>query len=521
MSGAAPATDRNSTVAILTPTGRDGRIAQQVLAKANIAANVCADMRSLCNAVRAGAAVLMVAEEALGQTARVALTQALDEQPSWSDIALIILTPEGELSAGVSPTVGALAGRGSVTLLERPVRVATLVTVLTSALRARERQYDLRDHMSERLAAEQTLRESETRLRSAVEAAPYPMMLYTDDGRVLQLSRAWTDITGYPAADLTTVVSWASRAHRRDLTGQAPLASALELLSSGERAVQTRDGRVRTWDFHAVSLGKVPDDSTLWLTAAVDVTEFRSLLSLERASRESAESANRAKSDFLAVMSHELRTPLNAIGGYCDILELGVYGPVTEEQHNTIDRIKQSEIRLLSLINDVLNLAKIESGHLQIDLVPVDIAGIARSVEALIAPQLLKKKQTYGSVFPTAPAMVIADGEKAGQVILNLLSNAVKFTPDGGHVRLEVRPRGSDVVTVISDTGPGIPADKLDSIFEPFVQLGRTKSSTAEGTGLGLAISRDLARLMNGDLTVDSRRGQGTTFSFCLPASNK
>ncbi|HEY5061796.1 MAG TPA: PAS domain-containing sensor histidine kinase [Gemmatimonadaceae bacterium] len=513
------ATDRDNSVAILTPTGRDGPLAKQVLGMANVEANVCRDMQGLARAVRAGVGAVIVAEEALTPAARLTLTHALDGQPSWSDIAVIVLTSEGELSLGVSPAVNAMAGRGSVTLLERPVRVATLITVLTSALRARQRQYDLRDYLAERLAAEQSLRESEARLRGAVQAAPYPMMLYTGDGQVLQLSRAWTEITGYSAAELTSVVKWAALGGDGEAAAHPSLGDALKLLSSGDRTVRTREGYTRVWNFHAVSLGQLPDGRALWLTAAMDVTEFRTLLNKERASRASAENANRAKSDFLAVMSHELRTPLNAIAGYCDILEIGVYGPVTNKQHEAINRIKQSEVRLLSLINDVLNLAKIESGRLQVDIASVDIAAVARSVEGLIGPQTLKKQLTYTSVFPPAPAMAVADGEKAGQVILNLLSNAVKFTPEHGRVHLEVARRGDDIVTSISDTGPGIAAEKREIIFEPFVQVGRSRSSTAEGTGLGLAISRDLARLMKGDITVENNRGDGATFTFCLPAS--
>jgi PAS domain S-box-containing protein len=510
---------RDGTVAILTPTGRDGLLAKDVLARASVESSVCRDITGLCDAIRAGVGAVMIAEEALSPDARALLADALDGQPPWSDVSVIVLTSEGELSSGVSPAVRSLAGLANVTFLERPVRVATLVTVLSSALRARHRQYDIRDHLAERGAAEQTLRDSEGRLRAAVESAPYPMMLYTDTGAVLQLSRAWTAITGYDARELQTTDAWMALAYPAGSADGAAPPSSIDLLASGERSVRTRHGGTRTWDFHAVVLGAAPGGAKLWLTAAVDVTEFQSLLASERASREAAEAANRAKSDFLAVMSHELRTPLNAIAGYCDIMELGVYGPITDAQRDAIARIKLSEVRLLSLINDVLNLAKIESGRVQLNLAPVDMCAIARSMEAMIAPQLQKKGQTYESAFACDKALALADPEKAGQVVLNLLSNAVKFTGEGGRVRVEVEAHGSSIVTRISDNGPGIAADKHEAIFEPFVQVGRTTSAPAEGTGLGLSISRDLARLMGGDLTVQSPASGGTIFTFRLPAS--
>ena len=190
-----------ASVALLTPTGRDGAVAQAVLSNAGFAAIVCPDVPALCDAIGAEVGAVIVAEEALRPTARGTLLAALDVQPSWSNVPILVLTGEGELSRTIPPGLQAIADRANVTLLERPVRVATLVTTVRSALHGRRRQFELRDHLEERRVAEQVLRESESRLRDAVLSAPYPMMLYAEGGDVLQLRRAWTALTGYATSD--------------------------------------------------------------------------------------------------------------------------------------------------------------------------------------------------------------------------------------------------------------------------------------------------------------------------------
>jgi signal transduction histidine kinase len=231
---------------------------------------------------------------------------------------------------------------------------------------------------------------------------------------------------------------------------------------------------------------------------------------------EAAEQANRAKTDFLRAMSHELRTPLNAIGGYAQLMELGIRGPVTEEQHEDLSRIRRSQQHLLSLINDILNFAKLEAGHVHFEMQDVPLHEVILAMDELIRPQMLAKQITYECDAGALNTVVRADREKVLQIMLNLLSNAVKFTPANGTISVFVsRAEGMACVNV-RDNGVGIPADRQEAVFEPFVQVGRSLSWPAEGTGLGLAISRDLARSMGGDLTVTSEAGQGSTFTLCL-----
>jgi PAS domain S-box-containing protein len=402
----------------------------------------------------------------------------------------------------------------------------------------------LRDTVVTLNEREAQLREREADLRDVLENAAEGIHLVGPDGTIEWANRAELEMLGYAEEEYVgrNIVEF----HVDELVIQRILArlSAGETLHGAEARLRHKDGSIR----HVLVSSNVRWRDGKFLHTRCftkDITELRlatrvreealaaeraARLDAERARREAdearavaeearvlAEQANRAKSEFLAVMSHELRTPLNAIGGYAELMELGIHGQVTPPQREALARIQRSQRMLLGLINQVLNYARIETGNVQYDLASIPLEEALRSAEGLITPQLRAKGLRFESPECDSAIVVRADGEKLQQIVLNLLGNAVKFTDRGGLVRMTVEIDRDVVLIRVSDTGIGIAGDKLDTIFEPFVQVDAHYTRTRDGVGLGLAISRDLAEGMGGGLSVSSVEGSGSTFTLRLP----
>nr|MBA3673078.1 PAS domain S-box protein [Gemmatimonadaceae bacterium] len=280
------------------------------------------------------------------------------------------------------------------------------------------------------------------------------------------------------------------------------------------------------------------EGETVELVSLRDVTdrkyaEERSRqLTHEREARLEAEASSRAKSDFLAIMSHELRTPLNAILGYSELIELGISGELSDKLRNQIGRIRLSARHLLGLVNNILDLAKVEAGRLSVANAPGLASEAIASAITLVQPQAETRNLTL-DVSPDVDKITpyLGDEERVRQIMVNLLSNAVKCTEPGGRItvdgglstapdpRARLQPRRAHIRLSVTDTGSGIPPEKLNAIFEPFVQAESGHTRAVEGSGLGLTIGRRLARAMGGDLTVESTVGAGSRFSLWLPAA--
>ncbi len=351
-----------------------------------------------------------------------------------------------------------------------------------------------------------------SRFESLLELAPQIVWFAESDGRITYCNQYWYNYTGMSTGE-TLGDGWVSALHPDDrdsvLLGWSNAVKRGEDFES-ELRLRSADGDYCWFLVRSRPSRDEAGKIHSWLGIAVDIEE-------RKQAEEQALAASQAKSEFLASMSHELRTPLNAIGGYAELLALGVRGSLNADQAQDIARIRRSQKHLLTLINDVLNFAKVDAGQAEYRMTAVPIDEALKDTESMIAPQILAKGLRYAYKGAGRTEAVLADPEKMQQIVLNLLSNAVKFTETGGSISMSATPRGQCIEIAVEDTGVGIPEEKLDKVFDPFVQAGRQLNQPAQGIGLGLAISRDLARAMKGEIILDSSVGKGSTFTLSLP----
>jgi len=360
-------------------------------------------------------------------------------------------------------------------------------------------------------------------LRILVESVrDYAIFVLDPTGHVMTWNRGAARLKGYSHDEI--VGKHFSAFYQHDDVAAGKPAWELEVAERDGR-VEDEGWRVRNdgslfWANVIITAMRDADGRLLGFAKVTrDLTERRNseLRAIENARRlAEAEAASRAKSDFLAAMSHELRTPLNAIGGYVDLLLLGVRGSLTDHQREDLQRVRRSQQHLLAIINDLLNFSRLEAGSVSYQLGPVEIAPLLRAVCEMVEPQA-RAAGIELHCDGCDDEVAYADESKLGQILLNLLTNAIKFTQVHGSIRVSCNVQADTVRIDVADTGIGVPANQRESIFEPFVQIGRSLSSSHEGTGLGLAISRDLARGMGGDLTVRSQEGTGSTFTVVMP----
>ncbi len=362
--------------------------------------------------------------------------------------------------------------------------------------------------------------ESEARYRFLANTIPVQVWTALPNGQLDYVSERTARYFGV-VGDAVLGDAWLAMLHPEDV----PLTTSrwVHSVSTGEPyetefRLRAAGGMNYRWHLARATAQRSEDGSILrWFGTNTDIEDRRRAeAELERLTREATE-ANRAKSDFLAAMSHELRTPLNAIGGYAQLIELGLRGPVTEEQRIDLLKIQRSKNHLEGLVSDVLNFAKAGAGRIEYRAERVVIRRTLDAVREMIAPQAEEKALRLDFPDVSQELCAVADEDRTRQILLNLLANALKFTDAGGLIALEATGDSREVTVAVHDTGIGIPAAKLEQIFEPFVQAERALRPSDQGVGLGLAISRQLARAMGGDLRVESKQGTGSTFTLTIP----
>jgi signal transduction histidine kinase len=342
-------------------------------------------------------------------------------------------------------------------------------------------------------------------VQAPVAGSPWSVVLAEPEAAVTERPREFLlrmVLFGAALLLLGTFIAWLLSRHvtrpLRDLT------EAAEALSSGDhsRRVEARGGAelVRLADTFNVMAGRIGE-------AHAELGKRNAEL----------QRANQAKSSFLTMMSHELRTPLNAIAGYTELMQLGLRGPVTPQQEEDLVRIRRNKDHLLSIITDILSFARADAGSLMLNIEDVSVRDALRDASEVMAHQFKEKGLSFHVEEVPDTVKARADREKLQQVLLNLLTNALRFTDAGGSVVVSSATTEEKILIRVRDTGIGIPAERLGTIFDPFVQVDASLTRQVGGAGLGLSIARDLTRAMGGTVTVESQPRQGSVFTVALP----
>jgi signal transduction histidine kinase len=530
-------------VLVLAPTGADAALSRRLLTEAGFACHVCTDLAGLSRDLEAGAGAVLLTEAVLDADDSRCLVEALQRQPAWSDVPILLLADAG---ADSSRAVWAMELLGNITLLERPVRVTTLISALRTALKARRRQYELRNHM-------EALRRQNERLRLLWEAAAVLFSAENPDAMLQALFGKISKLLGLDcyfnfvvneAGDALELASCAGipeqgvHALRRLEFGQAICGTvalerrpvvATHIQQSTEPLVQLvksfgirayacnpllfGDRLLGTLSFATRGRDEFPQDELEFLqTISRYVTMAYERLRLINQLRE----ADRRKDDFLALLAHELRNPLAPIRNSLQVLRLR--GPDEPEVLWGQAVIERQVVHLTRLIDDLLDISRITRDKLELRKQWVGLAEVLQGALESSRPLIEQQGHRLEVRLPEEPVYLHGDLIRLAQVFMNLLTNAAKYTRPGGHIRLLAERRGDRLTVRIKDTGIGIPADKLPHLFEMFFQVDRTLEQAQGGLGIGLALVRRLVELHGGSVEARSDGpGQGSEFLVHLP----
>lgn len=404
-------------------------------------------------------------------------------------------------------------------------RVEGVVVTLVEITRLKEAQGALEESERQLRATAASLVEERSRLEAVLRSLPVGVWVADDEGRMIMKKEAADRIWAGEAPLADGVEQYEAYAAWHPETGERlgprdyPVARALETrepVKAVELDIERFDG---THGAVLVSAAPVLDEDGGVIGVVgigLDITDRRLTEQTLRKAKAAAEDAARAKTLFLSTLSHELRTPLNAVIGFADVLLEGLAGPVNDKQTDLLARIRSSAWYQLSMIEEILSFSRAETGEGEVLIDRIDMAEVAREIVGMLGQEAVRKGLDVRLETGDAPLPLVTDTRKVRQILTNLLGNAIKFTSEG-HIDVELACSEESVVVTVRDTGRGIPEDRLADVFDPFVQIDASHTREEGGTGLGLAVSRRLARLLGGDVDVESEVGKGSTFLLRLP----
>ncbi|HUQ27280.1 MAG TPA: ATP-binding protein [Usitatibacter sp.] len=494
---------------ILAPTGRDAELTRTMLMEQGIRCFACTDLHHLVHEISVGAGAVLLSEEALPTAEQLYhLGDRLSRQPPWSDLPILLLAHTGADSSAVRAAIRSL---GNVTLLERPVRLATLHTAVQTALRARLRQYGAREHLAEIDQVAAALRESESRLQAIFDNAAVGIAEVDATGAFALANDALCTLLGRSRAKLLAM-KMSDIVHADD---QGDLALSMHRLFTGqvtnfitEKRFLRQDGEA-IWVKLTASLARVAGEGSAHGVAVIeDITE-------QKHAEEDLREADRRKDEFLATLAHELRNPLAPIRNSLHIFRMkGIRDPAVERVTKMMERQVAHMVRM---VDDLLEVSRISRGKIELRKELVDLASVLRNAVDTSIPLVEKGKHKLSIDVPNEPIMLDADPVRLAQVFANLLNNAAKYTPEGGEIKVTVRVEEGMAHVCVKDNGEGIPHAMLQRVFNMFTQVS-TGTRAQGGLGIGLTLAKTLVHLHGGTIQAASEgAGKGCEFTVRLP----
>lgn len=516
-----PAPGATGRVLVLMPTARDAERVVALLGEVEAQGVVCAGLAELCRELRKEADAVLLTEEIIAGDSAGQLAEAIRAQPAWSAVPVVVVAREGATSQVQQATSEAQRG----IIIERPVRTRTLLSVVQSALRARRHQYEIRDAIAarERQAAE--LSAQEEKLRFALWAGGLGSWDLDLDSLELTCSAFCKTTHGRDADQPFTYLDWREVIHPDDRS--FVLAAIEQSATAGaeynvEYRVAWPDGQVRWVMARGRATGGGRGEARRVVGVTLDVTERKRTDEALRASRselgrqaDQLRDADRRKDEFLATLAHELRNPLAPLRTGVELLS---EAPEAAIAQRTLGVMRRQLDHIVRLIDDLLDVSRITRGKLELRRERVSLAAIIDAAVEASRPFVDRNRHDLRVSVSDGSLCLDVDLTRVAQVISNLLNNASKYTPPGGQITLSAARDGGEIVIDVRDNGRGIPADRLDEVFEMFSQVTGAPGAAQGGLGIGLALVRRLVEMHGGSVRAESAGpGAGSTFTVRLP----